>query len=325
MPLLAFSFKPRNGLTQSEFKRIAEGVLRAGFNLVEMDVRNVEFMDKSWRDAFAEVARSALNVTTHVARFSLNLSGPADLVIPYAEEFRLLHASHGPWVVKVDGGLDGISTIQALRQHFGEADRPIITCYPILGAPLQSRIGVDTFRDMLVLSGADIIYPGGAPRIGDGDFVDRERDVRGVRRYRDILSQGWPMPSIAGGVHAGQLPAYFEIFGPGVSYFLGGGVALHLNGAYFDTNPITNPGQASAQRPELGKEIRLKQQVGGAELCRFAIEASAVARDNEELRKMLAYTREHYAAEGTPSGAKFQFVNPKGILSGSIRSFKEVG
>ena len=32
------------------------------------------------------------------------------------------------------------------------------------------------------------------------------------------------MPSIAGGVHAGQLPAYFEIFGPPVAYFLGGGV-----------------------------------------------------------------------------------------------------
>jgi hypothetical protein len=321
LPLLAFSFKPRNGLSPAQFKRIALGVLAAGFNLVEVDVRNVDAFaeDATWRNTFGEIAQKATEQSTHIARFSLNLTGPADLAIKYAEIHKALHPKSGPWVVKVDGGLDGLATIQALRTHFAADEQPIITCYPILGLPLQRMIGADTFRDMLVLSGADIIYPGGAPRFGAGDFIDRERDEKGVRRYQELLTRGWPMPSVAGGVHAGQLPAYFEIFGPDVCYFLGGGVAGHLNGAFFDTYP-TNPAR-DAKTPEMGKPIKQDQAVGGAELCRFAVEAAALSGDFGKLENMLAMTRDHYVRDN-PSDPKYQFVNPKKILGGAIRSFR---
>lgn len=323
LPLLAFSIKPRNGLDQQQFKRIAEGVLKAGFNIVEADVRNVDFMDASWRATFLEIAATSVKITTHVARFSLNLSGPADLAIEYAKEFKELHPPGTPWVVKVDGGLDGISTIQALRSHF-ETEQPVITCYPILGDMLARRIGAETFYEMLTISGADIVYPGGAPRIGDGDFVDFERAEKGVRRYRAITRRGWPMPSIAGGIHAGQLPAYFEIFGPEVAYFLGGGVALHLNGAFYE-NLKASVFAKRPSPPKLGYPIKVTQQVGGAELCRLALEAAAWTEDAGMLRKMLATTREHYVKpedDKTPP-LKYQFVDPKWILIGSIRSFRE--
>jgi hypothetical protein len=321
LPLLAFSFKPRNGLNPAQFKRIALGVLAAGFNLVEVDVRNIDAFaeDPAWRTTFGEIAQQATQQATHIARFSLNLSGPADLAIQYAEVHKALHPKGGPWVVKVDGGLDGLSTIQALRTHFAADEQPIITCYPILGGPLQRMIGADTFRDMLVLSGADIIYPGGAPRFGAGDFIDRERDEKGIRRYQEMLTRGWPMPSVAGGIHAGQLPGYFEIFNPDVCYFLGGGVAGHLNGAFFDTLP-TNPNH-DAKAPVMGKPIKPDQAVGGAELCRFAIEAAALADDFGKLESMLALTRDHYVRDN-PSDPKYQFVNPKKILVGDIRSFR---
>jgi hypothetical protein len=187
LPLLAFSLKPRNGLDAVEFKRIALGVLRAGFNIVEADVRNIDFMDATWRKTFLEIAKRAVEIGPHVARFSMNLSGPADLAVEYAREFRDVHQGRSPWVVKVDGGLDGLSTIQALRSQFAGAEQPVITCYPILQGPLESRIGRDTFRDMLILSGADIIYPGNAPRIGDGYFVDSARAREGIDRYFEIL------------------------------------------------------------------------------------------------------------------------------------------
>jgi hypothetical protein len=38
------------------------------------------------------------------------------------------------------------------------------------------------------------------------------------------------MPTIAGGVHPGQLQAFYELVGPKVAYFLGGAVALHPEG-----------------------------------------------------------------------------------------------
>jgi ribulose 1,5-bisphosphate carboxylase large subunit-like protein len=325
LPLLAFSVKPRNGLAQTDFKRIAEGVLRAGFNIVEADVRNIDFMDATWRATFDDIAKTAVDIKTHVARFSLNLSGPADLAIQYAQKFQTLHPADGPWVVKVDGGLDGISTIQALRTHFAGTREPVITCYPILGDTLARKIGAQTFFEMLSLSGADIIYPGGAPRIGDGDFVDFERAEQGIRRYRAMISRGWPMPSIAGGVHAGQLPAYYEILGPEVAYFLGGGVALHLGGAFFDSTKPKGFFSKNPTKPKLGTPIEATQKVGGAELCRFALEAAASTIDGEKLREMLRSTRDHYVkfVEGQTSSAKYQFVDPKQVLVGSIRSFRE--
>src|SRR5205085_9817679 len=179
----------------------------------------------------------------------------------------------------------------ALREYFKPEDQPIITCYPILSGTLASRIGRETFLDMLVRSGADIIYPGGAPRIGRGDFVDFERAEQGVRRYKEMIKRGWPMPSIAGGVHAGQLPVYYEIFGPDVAYFLGGGVALHLNGAFYERPQMFS---LPKRNPALGKTIEANQAVGGAELCRFAIEAAATEPDEAKLSHMLEMTSEHY-------------------------------
>ena len=175
------------------------------------------------------------------------------------------------------------------------------------------------------MSGADIIYPGGAPRIGDGDFVDFERAEQGVRRYKAMTARGWPMPSIAGGVHAGQLPAYYEILGPEVAYFLGGGVALHLGCAFFDSKKPKSFLSRNSTKPKLGAPIEATQQVGGAELCRFALEAAAWTSDSDKLRAMLRSTRDHYVkfVEGQASSGKYQFVDPKQVLVGSIRSFRE--
>jgi hypothetical protein len=42
-----------------------------------------------------------------------------------------------------------------------------------------------------------------------------------VTRYHEIVKEGWPMPTIAGGVYAGELHAYYELLGPDVAYFVG--------------------------------------------------------------------------------------------------------
>ena len=38
------------------------------------------------------------------------------------------------------------------------------------------------------------------------------------------------MLSVAGGIYPGQLQAFYELLGPDVAWFLGGGVALHKDG-----------------------------------------------------------------------------------------------
>ena len=102
-------------------------------------------------------------------------------------------------------------------------------------------------------------------------------------------------------------------------------LALHLGGAFFDSSKPKGLFSKHPTRPKLGAPVDVSQQVGGAELCRFALEAAAFTSDGAKLREMLASTRDHYVkfVEGQPSSAKYQFVDPKQILIGSIRSFRE--
>jgi ribulose 1,5-bisphosphate carboxylase large subunit-like protein len=57
-----------------------------------------------------------------------------------------------------------------------------------------------------------------------------ENRVAPVQRYKKLTQKGWPMLSIAGGIYPGQLQAFYELLGPDVAWFLGGGVALHKDG-----------------------------------------------------------------------------------------------
>lgn len=229
-PLLAFSLKPRVGPTFEEIRRMTLDVLAAGFNVVELDARH-NALYSATIEQWIELGREAAAVGTHKTAFSPNLtvSGPqlVDIAARWVEEVAPL----GPAVIKVDGGLDGLTNLQSLRTRLDTTTRPIVTTYPILRNQFASAIGQDTWTNMLALSGADVVYPGGRPT-----FPDERRPVWGARlddwihaaeRYDTMVQRGWPMPTIAGGVHPGHLHACYELLGPKVAYFLGGAVALH--------------------------------------------------------------------------------------------------
>jgi ribulose 1,5-bisphosphate carboxylase large subunit-like protein len=231
--LMAFSLKPRVGLTFDETRQITLDVLEAEFNIVELDARNLALRSASLQQ-WIQLGREAAQVGKHVTAFSPNLSIPAPQLLDAAAEWSAAIAPVGPPVVKIDGGLDGLSGLQAVRLALSGTHSPYITSYPILRHQLTSAIGDSTWVDFLSLSGADIIYPGGRPT-----FPNERRPVwgahvkgwsRAVRIYDDIIRRQWPMPTIAGGVHPGQLQACYELVGPKVAYFLGGAVALHPEG-----------------------------------------------------------------------------------------------
>jgi ribulose 1,5-bisphosphate carboxylase large subunit-like protein len=232
-PLLAFSLKPRVGLTYEETREITLRVLGAGFNLVELDARNLALRSAPL-ERWIELGIEAAGVESHRTAFAPNLSIPPDQLIDVGQQWTESIAPYGPAVIKVDGGLDGLSGIQSLRRHIAGPARPICTCYPVLRNQLSSAIGPTTWVEFLSLSGVDIIYPGGRPT-----FPNERRPVwgahvqawsRAARTYDDFLTRGWPMPTIAGGIHPGHLHACYELLGPQVAYFLGGAVALHPEG-----------------------------------------------------------------------------------------------
>lgn len=244
-PLLAFSFKPRVGVSTDALREVTMGVLQAGFNVVELDTRNLHLSEKRI-DELLSIAEDVSEMEfNHVARFSPNLSLPSNEALRLCGQF--IDVQSSPYVVKVDGGMEGMGTLQELRKHLydGSDDstedenrstqsHPITTTYPLLRKHLQGKIPSEQFVDLLSLSGADIIYPGGRPDLGGGarslGAKKKTQLVDSVERYQRFTDQGWPMPTIAGGIHAGELHAFYELVGPDVAYFLGGAVALHRDG-----------------------------------------------------------------------------------------------
>lgn len=232
-PLLAFSLKPRVGLSFADTRQITLDTLRAGFNIVELDSKNLALNTAPLRQ-WLDLAVEAAGVGSHITAFSPNLSIPAPQLVDVVHEWTAVLDGRGPAVVKVDGGLDGLTGLQVLRCAAGGKGAPVITSYPVLRNQLASAIGSTTWVDFLALSGADVVYPGGRPtfplepRPVWGDHPEAWSRV--ARRYDRFVARGWPMPTMAGGIHPGQLHALYELMGPDVAYFLGGAVALHPRG-----------------------------------------------------------------------------------------------
>lgn len=234
-PLLAFSFKPRVGIRLDALRSVALDVLKAGFHIVEIDTRDIR-LDERRVGALLELTQEAANLgLRHVTRFSPNLSLPAYQTLEFVERFRQM--SEPPHVIKVDGGLDGLSSCQAVRTVYRKNGQrtPIITCYPLLRSSLSDSQGASQyFIDALGLSGADVLYPGGRPTIGvpgrEIGASERDQMYSAVEHYRRICEKSWPMPTVAGGVYPGQLHGFYELLGPRVAYFVGGAVALHKDG-----------------------------------------------------------------------------------------------
>ena len=233
-PLVAFSFKPRAGFDHAYALEMTRDVVKAGVRIVEFDTRNIEdpvgAFDQ-WRE-LAETAATVASARGLVGTFAPNLSHSSPVAVELADKWCNLATDIGPKTVKVDGGLDGLSTIQGIRKS--HADEPIVTTYPTLRTILRSAIGTSDFWiEMLAMSGSDIIYPGNRPTFNETRIVGGD-DTRSLElsaeRYGILTKRRWPMPTFAAGVHPGHLQVAFELLGPDVAYFLGGAIALHPSG-----------------------------------------------------------------------------------------------
>jgi hypothetical protein len=259
MPLLAFSFKPRVGFDLSSLEGTATEVLSAGFNIVELDTRHLP-LDRSMLKKLVDLAaRVPDKFPKHVGRLSINLSMRPDLVIEAVEG--LCRDCPYPVVLKIDGGFNGFGSVQSIRSRGlrdGRKCGPVVTCYPLIQNALSNYVPPDQYITRLAASGVDIIYPGGRPDIGGMvrslEGAGQNNRVASVRRYNDLVKKGWPMLSIAGGIYPGQLQAFYEILGPDVAWFLGGGVALHKDG----------PRAGAALCVQIAKESAAKKAKAGS-------------------------------------------------------------
>jgi hypothetical protein len=253
MPLLAFSLKPRVGFTLQGLQEAATQVLCAGFNVVELDTRHLP-LDAKALQALIDFACLVPDIfPKHVARLSLNLSMRGDIALQAAAQ--LCEKCPKPVILKIDGGLNGINSVQSIRGQKlrdGRKHGPIITCYPLLNETVKPYVPDDLYVMSLASSGVDIIYPGGRPDIGSMvrslHGGGQGNQIGSVERYKNLMQNGWPMLSIAGGIYPGQLQAFYELLGPDVAWFIGGGVALHKDGPTAGAALCVRVAQESAER-----------------------------------------------------------------------------
>ncbi len=235
-PLLAFSLKPRACLSTNDYLHMVEEALDGGCQIVELDTRDLSLDDRDRDDLLVTLSERALGLSRErICRFSANLSGPAHVIKQTIERLSDVHARldpKGPWVVKIDGNLDGLSTIQAIRSCFFKLHRsPVITCYPVLKYALQQGLGRDAFVKILAMSGADIIYPGQSPKFeGTDKRIDTQSVTGAQKHYKSMDLGGYPMLSVAGGVFVSSVHANMSVLGPNIAFFAGGGIALSKNG-----------------------------------------------------------------------------------------------
>ncbi|HXQ38993.1 MAG TPA: hypothetical protein VN843_33635, partial [Anaerolineales bacterium] len=139
-----------------------------------------------------------------------------------------------PVVIKIDGGLDGISSVQAVRSAFSNDHSPIITSYPLLRRQLADKIANNLLIDALVLSGVDVIYIGSRPSLPSTSReldAEKEENLRSsVLRYHRYVKENHSMPTVAGGINVAQLHSFYELLGPNVAFFLGGAISLQKKG-----------------------------------------------------------------------------------------------
>lgn len=231
-PLIAFSFKPRTGFSHEWAKEVVRKVTRVGVHLVEFDTRYLQDPQYAMNE-WAELHRIAVESAADQGRkaaFAPNLSQSSIVAVEAAIRWCDGMGLPAPLVVKVDGGLDALSTMQGIRGRC--SNQPVITSYPLFRSSMERYLGSkDGWLEMLILSGVDVVYPGNRPTFQEfrnvgGDFL-RGRNLS-VARYRNLAKR--VVPTIAAGAHPGHLHADYALLGSGAAYFLGGAIALHEDG-----------------------------------------------------------------------------------------------
>ncbi|MEW9855167.1 hypothetical protein [Novosphingobium sp. M1R2S20] len=235
-PLLAFSLKPRSCLSDDDYYAITRQAFDSGCDIVELDTRDLLLHGADRLALFETLTSLALDMSKgRICRFSANLSGPPRVIGPIYERLAQLHeaqAPEGPWVIKVDGNLDGLSLVQAIRAgQFTAYAQPIITCYPVLKYALERALGPDGFVRMLAMSGVDVIYPGQSPSFGNANGrIDTQRVAAAKQHYQTMDMGGYPLLSVAGGVAINSVHACLSVLGPDIAFFVGGGIATSKQG-----------------------------------------------------------------------------------------------
>lgn len=151
-PIVAFTIKPRMGLTIDQYKKICQEVSKGHIDIIEDDERLIDPLYCPFKERVDVVSELQKKCKS---KFSVNITGPLEKM-----KERLIYAhSKGLKFVKVDVLVTGFDSLKAISDYIRNSlnNEVAITCYPD---------AITKYRDlsrrfvlkMSRLCGADIIY-----------------------------------------------------------------------------------------------------------------------------------------------------------------------
>ncbi|RCX19510.1 ribulose 1,5-bisphosphate carboxylase large subunit-like protein [Anaerobacterium chartisolvens] len=180
-PIVAFSIKPRMGLTIDKLKKVCEEVSKGEIDIIEDDERIIDPIYcpfTSRVDIMANLQRS------YKTKFSVNITGSIEKMI---ERLRYAH-SKGIKFVKIDVLVTGFDSLRLVSEYIRtKLDSQVaITCYPdAIG--MYRHLSREFILKMSRLCGADIIYTG-TPQWArmDDEFSKEKYDIN-IKYLQDRL------------------------------------------------------------------------------------------------------------------------------------------
>lgn len=183
-PLVAFTVKPRCGLSVEEYKGIFESASSAGIDIIEDDQRLLDPTYCRFEDRVRVIG--ALQKEMDRSRYSVNVTGPSSDAID-----RVIKAHEcGIRIVKFDVLVGGFESLRQVRKYIGDklGGSVAITVFPD-ATKVYRNLSVRAVLKLARLCGGDIIY-GASPkwsRFEGNQAADIHGEIRRVRLVQSAL------------------------------------------------------------------------------------------------------------------------------------------
>jgi ribulose 1,5-bisphosphate carboxylase large subunit-like protein len=235
--LVAFTVKPRIGLTPGEFAKVCVEVGKGGIDIVEDDER---LSNQSHNDLLqrAESTIKALKAAKVNTVYSANITGRSDQIVQVADSLIDL----GVRMLKIDVLPAGFGALQAVSEYLHRTNKNVgITVFPAMNA-VYDRIGRGLILTLSRLCGADVIYAGIPPFNNVTRVQDPVRFATAVSHHRLLKSpkpfQKTVLPTVSTGISPMNIGAYTQLLGSNVGFFVGGGIAANPMGLQRGTEAV---------------------------------------------------------------------------------------
>lgn len=229
-PIVAFSVKPRLGLTSREFATLCTEAALGGIDIVEDDERLSNQRHSRLLER-AEVTLEALARSGRNTVYSANITGRADEIVYVAEELVKL----GVRMLKIDVLPTGYSALQAVSEWLHTSPHDVaITVYPAMTRLYERSLPRDFILELAKLCGADMVYAGVPVLPAAGRSHDAVRDFARAAEHHEGLKQRKfhqpVLPTISTSITPMNIGAYAQLLGNDVAFFVGAGIAAYKGG-----------------------------------------------------------------------------------------------